>query len=131
MDTLRDIADYAIRRGMGYAALGIGLVMLVLAANPLLALQSGALMTAALWLAMWGMALRLPRIDLRHTRLWNAFAPAVAGEAGRRLRERETRRQLSVVLAERLMWHADRAGMVALGLGGLTLAMLGYRALPG
>lgn len=131
MDTLRDIADYAIRRAMGCAAFGIVLVMLVLASNPLLALQSGALMTAALWLAMWGMALRLPRIDLRHTRLWNTFAPALAGEGGRKLREREGRRQLSAILAERLMWHADRAGLVALGLGGTTLALLGYRALPG
>jgi hypothetical protein len=77
------------------------------------------------------MALRLPRIDLRQTRFWNAFAPVLAGEGGRRLRDREGRRKLSAILAERLLWHADRAGMVALGLGGLTLAMLGYRALRG
>jgi hypothetical protein len=80
---------------------------------------------------MWGMALRLPRIDLRHTRLWATLAPALADEGDRRLREREARRHLSAILAERLLWHADRAGMVALGLGGATLAALGYRALPG
>jgi len=131
MDTLRDLADHAIRRGMGCAGFAIALVMLMLAPNPLLALQSGALMTAALWLLMWGMALRLPRIDLRETRFWTSLAPTLAGEGGRKLRESEGRRRLSAMLAERLLWHADRAGLVALGLGAMTLALIGYRALPG
>ncbi|MDB5368667.1 MAG: hypothetical protein JWP20_225 [Roseomonas sp.] len=127
MDTLRNIADHTIRRGMGCAAFGIALVMLLLAARPMLAMQSGALMTAALWLGMWAAALRVPRMDLRQTRLW----PALAGEGGRRLRGPDGRRQMAAILAERLMWHADRAGMVALSLGGVTLAMFGYRLLPG
>jgi hypothetical protein len=69
----------------------------------------------------------VPRMDLRGTRLW----PVLAGENARKLRGPEGRRKLAAVLAERLMWHADRAGMVALALGGLTLAMFGYRTLPG
>jgi hypothetical protein len=92
-----------------------------------MALQSGALMTAALWLGMWAAALRVPRMDLRGTRLW----PVLAGEGARRLRTPEGQRQLAAIFAERLLWHADRAGMVALGLGGMTLAMFGYRSLPG
>jgi hypothetical protein len=127
MDTLRSLADYAIRRAMGCAGFGIALVMLMLASKPFLALQSGALMTAALWLGMWAAALRVPRMDLRGTSLW----PVLAGEGARRLRSPEGQRQLAAIFAERLMWHADRAGMVALGLGGLTLAMFGYRSLPG
>ncbi|MFC7553538.1 hypothetical protein ACFQU7_16725 [Pseudoroseomonas wenyumeiae] len=127
MDTLRSLADYTIRRAMGFAALVIAMVMLLLAPRPMMALQSGALMTAALWLGMWAAALRLPRMDLRGTRLW----PVLAGEGGRRLRTPEGRRELAAIFAERLLWHADRAGMVALGLGSLTLAMFGYRSLPG
>ncbi|MBO1075134.1 hypothetical protein [Roseomonas marmotae] len=127
MDTLRNLADYTIRRAMACAGLGIAMVMFMLAARPLLALQSGALLTAALWLGMWAAALRLPRMDLRGTRLW----PVLAGENARRLRNPEGRRQLAAILAERLMWHADRAGLAALGLGGLTLAIFGYRSLPG
>ena len=61
MDTLRDLADHAIRRGMVCAGFAIALVMLMLASDPRLSLQSGALMTAALWLLMWGMALRPAR----------------------------------------------------------------------
>jgi hypothetical protein len=127
MDTLRSLADYTIRRAMGLAGLAIAMVMLMLAPRPMMALQSGALMTAALWLGMWAAALRVPRMDLRGTRLW----PVLAGEGARRLRTPEGHRQLAAILAERLLWHADRAGMVALGLGGLTLAMFGYRSLPG
>jgi hypothetical protein len=127
MDTLRSLADHTIRRAMGCAAFSIALVMLMLAGRPMLAMQSGALMTAALWLGLWAAALRVPRMDLRGTRLW----PALAGENARKLRGPEGRRKLAAILAERLMWHADRAGMVALGLGGLTLAMFGYRSLPG
>jgi hypothetical protein len=127
MDTLRSLADYTIRRAMGFAALVIAMVMLMLAPRPMMALQSGALMTAALWLGMWAAALRVPRMDLRGTRLW----PVLAGEGARRLRTPEGQRQLAAIFAERLLWHADRAGMVALGLGGLTLAMFGYRSLPG
>ena len=127
METLRSLADYTIRRAMGFAALAIAMVMLLLAPRPMMALQSGALMTAALWLGMWAAALRLPRMDLRGTRLW----PVLAGEGGRHLRTPEGRRELAAIFAERLLWHADRAGMAALGLGGLTLAMFGYRSLPG
>jgi hypothetical protein len=126
MDTLRSLADHTIRRAMGCAAFSIALIMLMLAGRPMLAMQSGALLTAALWLGMWAAALRVPRMDLHNTRLW----PVLAGEGARRLRGPEGRRKLAAVLAERLMWHADRAGMVALGLGGLTLAMFGYRTLP-
>jgi hypothetical protein len=127
MDTLRNLADHTIRRAMGCAAFSIALVMLMLANRPMLAMQSGAMMTAALWLSMWAAALRVPRMDLRRTRLW----PAFAGEGGRQLRGPEGGRKLAAILAERLMWHADRAGIVALGLGGMTLAMFGYRSLPG
>ncbi|MBC9179187.1 hypothetical protein [Pseudoroseomonas ludipueritiae] len=127
MDTLRSLADYTIRRAMGLAALVIAMVMLLLAPRPMMALQSGALMTAALWLGMWAAALRVHRMDLRGTRLW----PVLAGEGARHLRSPEGQRQLAAILAERLLWHADRAGMVALGLGGLTLAMFGYSSLPG
>jgi hypothetical protein len=127
MDTLRSFADHTIRRAMMCAAFSIALVMLMLAGSPFLALQSGALMTAALWLGMWAAALRVPRMDLRNTPFW----PVLAGENARKLRGPDGQRQLAAILAERLMWHADRAGLVALGLGGLTLAAFGYRALPG
>jgi len=127
MDTLRSLADHTIRRAMGCAAFSIALVMLMLAGRPLLAMQSGALMTAALWLGLWAAALRVPRMDLRGTRLW----PVLAGENARKLRGPDGQRKMAAILAERLMWHADRAGMVALGLGGLTLAMFGLRTLPG
>jgi hypothetical protein len=79
MDTLRSLADHTIRRAMGCAAFSIALVMLMLAGRPMLAMQSGALMTAALWLGLWAAALRVPRMDLRGTRLWPVLAGRTRG----------------------------------------------------
>ncbi|MXP62959.1 hypothetical protein E0493_06285 [Roseomonas sp. M0104] len=128
MDTLRTLADHSIRRVLGCIALGIALVMLALASRPLLALQSGALLTAATWLGLWGAALQVPRQDLRRTALWRQLA-VLAGEGAQRLRGSRGRQQLASVLAERLMWHADRAAFAAAALGSLALAFSGYRLL--
>lgn len=129
MDTIRSLADHSIRRSLGAVALAIACIMVGLAAQPLLALQSGALLTAAVWLGLWGMALRMRRLDPRQWPLWPRVV--LAGEAARRLRDREGRRMLATILSERLMWHADRAALAAMGLGGVTLALHGYRALRG
>ncbi|PHK95142.1 hypothetical protein CR162_10390 [Pseudoroseomonas rhizosphaerae] len=128
MDTLRALADQAIRRVLLGLVLGIVVIMAGLAQAPLLALQSGALLTAALWLILWGLALSVPRRDLRGTQLWRQLSTLAGGRAAR-LRGHEGHRQLAAILAERLMWHADRAGMAALSLGGITLLAFGYRAL--
>lgn len=128
MDTLRSLADHSIRRVLGWIALGIVAIMFGLSADPLLAFQSGALMTAAVWLGLWGAALQVPHVDLRRTSLWRQLS-VLAGEGAQKLRGAEGRRRLAAVLAERLMWHADRVALAALGLAGATFAMLGYRAL--
>lgn len=128
MDTLRALADHAIRRVLCGLVLGIVAIMTGLAHAPMMALQSGALLTAALWLGLWGLALVMPDRDLRGTRLWRQLS-ALAGDKAFRIRSREGHRQLAAILAERLMWHADRAGMAALSLGGITLLAFGYRAL--
>jgi len=130
MDTLRTLADHSIRRVLGFIALGIALVMAGLASKPFLALQSGTFLMAAVWLGLWGAALRVPHRDLRHSALGRQFS-ALAGDGARRLRSLEGRRQISTILAERLMWHADRAALAAAALGGLTLLFFGYGLLEG
>ncbi|MCI0756882.1 hypothetical protein [Teichococcus vastitatis] len=130
MDTLRALADHSIRRVLGAIALGITLVMAGLAARPLLALQSGALMTAALWLGLWGAALRAPYQDPRRSLVWRRLQ-AMAGQGARKLRSLEGRRQLASILAERLMWHADRTALVAAGLGLITLVGFALQLLAG
>ncbi|HWX48279.1 MAG TPA: hypothetical protein VNZ61_09515 [Roseomonas sp.] len=128
MDTLRTLADHSIRRLLGCIALGIGLVMVALANRPVLALQSGALLTAAVWLGLWGAALQVPRQDLRRSALWRQLS-VMAGEGAQRLRGPRGRHQLAAILAERLLWHANRAALAAAALGSLCLALSGYRLL--
>ncbi|MFB9969371.1 hypothetical protein ACFFMP_04630 [Pseudoroseomonas cervicalis] len=132
MDTLRTLADHRIRRILGGLGLGIALVMAGLAAEPALSLQSGALLTAAVWLGLWGAALRVPRQDLRGSVLWGALwrqLSVLAGDGGQAARG--AHRRLAAILAERLHWHADRAAMAALGLGLGALAMHAARLLRG
>jgi hypothetical protein len=129
MDTIRSLADHSIRRVLGCVALAIALVMAGLSTQPLLALQSGSLLTAAVWLGLWGMAVQVLHSDPRSTPFWPRIV--LAGEAARRWQGREGRRRLAAILSERLMWHADRTALAAVALGGVTLAMFGLRALRG
>ncbi|MDQ1080871.1 hypothetical protein [Pseudoroseomonas cervicalis] len=132
MDTLRTLADHRIRRILGGLALGIVLVMAGLAAEPALSLQSGALLTAAVWLGLWATAMRVPRQDLRGSALWRPLwrqLSVLAGDGSGTARG--AHRRLSAILAERLQWHADRAAMAALGLGLGALAMHAARLLRG
>ena len=130
MDTIRTLADHSIRRVLGGLALGIALVMVALAAEPTLAVQSGALLTAADGLGLWGAALQVPRIDMRRTALWRQLS-VIAGEGAQRLRDVRGQRRLAAILAERLMWHADRTAVVALSLGTLALLLHGAQLLRG
>ncbi|MCQ4161407.1 hypothetical protein NON00_15920 [Roseomonas sp. GC11] len=130
MDTLRTLADHSIRRVLGGLALGIALIMAGLAAEPPLALQSGALLTAAVWLGLWGAAQRAPDMDLRGGALWRQLS-VLAGEGARQMRGAEGHRRLAAILAERLLWHADRTALAALGLGLAALLLHALRFLRG
>ncbi|MFC3124986.1 hypothetical protein ACFOD4_07935 [Pseudoroseomonas globiformis] len=130
MDMLRALADHSIRRVLGAIGLGIALLMAGLAGRPLLALQSGAFAMAAVWLGLWGAALGAPHRDPRQSFVWRRLA-ATAGEGARMLRSHDGRRQLSAILAERLMWHADRAAVLTAALGLITLGGFVLRLVQG
>jgi hypothetical protein len=113
MDTIRELADHAIRRALGFAGLGVALTVLALAFDPVMALRTGAVLTAAVWAFLWLSALRAPHRDIRRTELWIMLSGS-QGDMVRRLLRGNPQDLLGTLLRDRLLWHADRVAAVAL-----------------
>ena len=106
------LVDLSIRRACGFAFLAIGTVMLSLSFDLPLALRSGADMTGLVCCALVFLAWRSRRCDVRHTEFWSMFAarnPEVLAQ-GDRARLQEAARR---IWRQRLIWHAERIGVVA------------------
>lgn len=117
MDPVEVVIDHCIRRGLGFAGLAVGLVMLALSFDLPLALRSGAGLVAMVAGAMLVAAWRAPRRDMRHSEAWallDDWKPEVL-----RGRRGDVQDRLRETLRRRLMWHAERLGRLALGLWGV------------
>jgi hypothetical protein len=130
MDSVRVAADISIRRACGFAGLGIGTVMLAFSYSLPLALRAGAALTAAVCLSLVLSAWRAKRRDVRRTEVWTLL-PSTAGAFIRSLPPREAQALLSRVLRQRLLWHAERAGWLAVTLWGLTLLAYAFQPARG
>lgn len=120
--SIQDAADQSIRRACAFAGLGIAMVMLALSYSLGLALRSGGNMTALLCLGLLVCAWRAPRRDVRQTELWTMLEGD--GAFARTLPRSQAQKLLSGVLRDRLLWHADRVGTVALVLWLAALPVL-------
>jgi hypothetical protein len=124
MELLPILADLTIRRACGFAALGIGTVMLALSFDLPLALRSGAVLTSIACGVLWLMAWSLPWRDIRQTEMWSLLVAerrhlTRGAEAGR------LQAMAAQVLRERLVWHAERVAIAALAMWACTgVAML-------
>lgn len=128
MDTIRELADLGIRRALAFAGLAVALTVLALAFQPVMALRTGAVLTAAIWAFLWLAALRAPHRDIRRTELWTMLSGAQA-EAVRRLLRGNPQDLLGTLLRDRLLWHADRMAVVALGFWTAALLLAIKRSL--
>jgi hypothetical protein len=114
IDPVEVVIDHCIRRGLGFAGLAVGLVMLSLSFDLPLALRSGAGLVAVVDGAMLVGAWQAPRRDMRHSEAWallDTWKPEVL-----RGRRPEVEDRLRRTLRRRLMWHAERVGLLAVGL---------------
>ncbi|WP_439578721.1 hypothetical protein [Elioraea sp.] len=114
MDRILAVADQTIRRACAFAGLGVGLTMLALSFDMVLAFRAGAVLTTAVFAMLLWLGHRAPRADVRRTELWS-----VVGRGLQLSRER-AQAVLGGVLRERYLWHADRAAVMAVGLWGLA-----------
>jgi hypothetical protein len=114
MDVIDAVVDHCIRRGLGFVGLAVGMVMLSLSFDMVLALRAGADMLAIAALVMLIAAWRAPRRDHRRSEAWaelSSYSPEFAG----RLPRTEAQRLLSESVRRRMIWHAERVGLAALG----------------
>lgn len=70
MENIRKIAVLSVRRACGFGALAIAMVMWGLIFNPVLAFQSGAVLTAIMAVILYYKAMEAPRRDHTQTELW-------------------------------------------------------------
>lgn len=119
MDVLEVVTDRCIRRGLGFAGLAIGTVMLSLSFDLPLALRSGADLAALAAVAMLVGAWHAPRRDMRHSEAWAALKEwrpeLIQGRP-----KQDVQQALRETLRRRLLWHAERVGALAVGLWALT-----------
>lgn len=120
MEPIQIAADHCIRRALGFAGLGVGTVMLALSFDLTLALRSGAglLAIVAFFLLFW--AWRAQWHDIRRSEAWAEFS-AMQPELARILPRGEAQRLVAPILQRRLMWHAERLAVAAIGLWALAL----------
>lgn len=130
-DRIRAIADYPIRRACGFVGLGTVLVLLSLSFDLPLAFRVAAVLLCGLWAALSIAAQRAPQRDVRRTEFWALLRHLGGPQAEWLLALPAERRQalLGELLRERLLWHADRAGLAALALAAIGFALLGLKAL--
>jgi hypothetical protein len=126
-DPMEAVTDRSIRRALGFAGLAIGVVMLALSFDLLLALRIGADLVAVTAVVVLLAAWHSPRRDMRDSECWvmlNEMLP----EFVRGRPKKEMQRRLQEVLRRRLLWHAERLGVLAVALWSITLVGLAVRA---
>ncbi|MGX9962262.1 hypothetical protein ACVFYP_03005 [Roseomonas sp. F4] len=115
MDVMRTLADYSIRRALGFAGFGVLTLMLALSFDMGLALRTGGELLALICLGLIWCAWRAPRRNMRRSEL----GILVAEHAPARLRglsASEAQRMMAEALRQRLLWHAEQVGFTALAL---------------
>jgi hypothetical protein len=122
MDLIETVADRCIRRGLGFAGLAIGLVMVSLSFDVRLSLRMGADLSACVAVVMLVAAWRAHHRDMRRSETW-AEVRALRPDLIRQLPRQEAQHRLAQTLRRRLLWHAERVGLIALVLWVLTLAV--------
>lgn len=107
MDQILTVADQTIRRACGFASFAVGLTMVSLSFDVVLAFRVGALMTSCITIVLAWQGWRAPDHDVRRTELWS-----VVGRGMDLPRER-VQTLLAGVLRDRYLWHATVAATVA------------------
>jgi len=113
MDLLDELSDRCIRRALGFAGLGVGLVLLALSFDPQLAFRSAGDLVALVAAAMLLLAWRAPRRDMRHSEVWTMLRDLAPEWTDRRGRQ-ELQARMRAAWRRRLIWHAERVALLAL-----------------
>ena len=115
VETVRIYADFSIRRGCGFALLGVSCVMFAFAFDPRQSFHVGAILVAAIAIVLWLKGLRAPRKAYYHTELWILLPERP------RMGKPELQRLIGSILADRFWWHAKAAAGIAAALAAAAM----------
>jgi hypothetical protein len=119
LDRIRTYADLSIRRGCGFAFLGIATFMVGMSSDAVLAFRSGAIMVSVMLATLLLKGLRAPARSYKLTEVW------ILMDKSHDLPEPRAQQVFGSVLRDRYLWHAE---IVAFGALGLWIIAFGLRA---
>lgn len=115
VETVRIFADFSIRRGCGFALLGVCCTMFAFAFDIRQAFHVGAILVAMIAVVLWLKGLRAPGKPYFRTELWIMLPERP------RMGKPELQRLIGGILAERFWWHARAAAAIAGALAALAM----------
>lgn len=121
MERIRYLAEVSVKRAIAFASLGIGMIILGLSYDPVVALKAGALMLTLTSAVLFYKGVAAPRRSVKRTELWILLDRRVS------LPDAHMQRVLSQVLRETYFRYAEGTGMAAIGFwaASLVYALLG------
>jgi hypothetical protein len=111
MQRVYAMTDFSIRRGCGFAALGVVTTMAALSFEPVMSFRVGGVLTAAVAFALWVQAQTAPRRNVLRSEIWMLLR-----QHAKDLRPELAKQLLPPVMRERYLWHATAASAVAVAL---------------
>ncbi len=110
METIRRCADLSVRRGCGFAGLGIFCMVVGLSFDPFVAAKSGAILCSLMAMTLALMAGRATARPYRRTEVFIMLDRKTG------LPDEVAQRLVGEALRDSLFQHAELAALVALGL---------------
>jgi hypothetical protein len=120
----RDFADTSIRRGCGFALIGIFTAMIGFSGDPYLAVRWGAFLVTLAAVILYWRGEGAPKRNFRDTEVWLMIrntTPPMPKESLQRL--------IGNALADSYFWHARVAATVAVAMWAVALLMWAARKL--
>jgi len=114
----RELADTSIRRGCGFALIGIFTAMVGFSGDPYLAVRCGAALVTIAAVILYWRGQGAPKRNFRDTEVWLMIrhtAPPIPKERLQAL--------IGGALAESYFWHARIAAYVAVAMWAVALLM--------
>jgi hypothetical protein len=114
----RDLADTSIRRGCGFALIGIFTAMVGFSGDPYLAVRCGAFLVTLAAVILYWRGRGAPARNFRDTEVWLMIrhtAPAMPKDRLQRL--------IGGALTESYFWHARIAAYIAVTMWAVALLM--------
>lgn len=120
LERIRVHADLSIRRGCGFALLGIATFMIGMSSDAVLAFRSGAIMVSLVLVALLLKGMRAPKRSYKKTEVW------ILLDKRHGLPEARAQQVFGTILRDRYFWHAEIAALAALGLWIITFSLRAF-----